>query len=138
MALFNSIAEVAEKYHLDLFQLLSRLESAANSGTPGARQTESDHAADSVLDLIGNTPLLRLGERIFAKAEFLNPGGSIKDRVALTMIEGAEQWRRLGPDSIIVEPTSRNTGISFALLGRLKGRRARIGMLEALSQEQRS
>jgi len=58
---------------------------------------------DNVLDLVGNTPLIRLrGERIFAKAEFLNPGGSIKDRVALAMIEGAERDGRLGPDSIIV------------------------------------
>ncbi len=58
---------------------------------------------DNVLDLIGRTPLIRLGkERIFAKAEFLNPGGSIKDRVALATIEGAERDGRLRPDSIIV------------------------------------
>lgn len=60
----------------------------------------------TVLELIGNTPLIRLdGERIFAKAEFLNPGGSIKDRVALSMIEGAERAGRLHANSIVVEPT---------------------------------
>ena len=77
---------------------------------------------NNILDLIGNTPLLELkGERIFAKAEFLNPGGSIKDRVALAMLEGAERDGKLKPDSIIVEPTSGNTGIGIALVGRLKG-----------------
>ena len=61
----------------------------------------------NVLDLIGNTPLVQLrGENIFAKAEFLNPGGSIKDRVALAMLEGAERDGRLRPDSIIVEATA--------------------------------
>jgi len=62
---------------------------------------------DSILTLIGNTPLIRLrGERIYAKAEFLNPGGSIKDRVAVAMIEGAERRGELKPDSVIVEPSS--------------------------------
>ena len=61
---------------------------------------------DNILDLIGNTPLLKLnGERIYAKAEFLNPGGSIKDRVALAMLEGAERDGRLRPGSIVIEPT---------------------------------
>ncbi|MBP8259533.1 MAG: cysteine synthase A [Verrucomicrobia bacterium] len=93
---------------------------------------------DNVLDLIGRTPLIRLGkERIFAKAEFLNPGGSIKDRVALAMIEGAERDGRLRPDSIIVEPTSGNTGIGIALVGRLKGRRVRIVMPENMSEERK-
>ncbi len=77
---------------------------------------------DNILELIGNTPLIQLkGENIFAKAEFLNPGGSVKDRVALAMLEGAERDGRLTPDSIIVEPTSGNTGIGLALVGRLKG-----------------
>ena len=88
---------------------------------------------DSVLDLIGNIPLLRLEEQIFAKAEFLNPGGSIKDRVALTMIEGAEYKGHLRPGAIIVEPTSGNTGIRFALVGRLKGYRVRIVMPDSTS-----
>ena len=93
---------------------------------------------DNILDLIGNTPLVQLrGERIFAKAEYLNPGGSIKDRVALAMLEGAERDGRLKPDSIIVEPTSGNTGIGIALVGRLKGYRVRIVMPEGMSEERK-
>jgi len=93
---------------------------------------------DNILDLIGNTPLVQLkGEKIFAKAEFLNPGGSIKDRVALAMLEGAERDGRLRPDSIIVEPTSGNTGIGVALIGRLKGYKVRIVMPEGMSEERK-
>ena len=93
---------------------------------------------DNILSLIGNTPLVRLrGESIFAKAEFLNPGGSIKDRVALAMIEGAERDGRLKSDSVIVEPTSGNTGIGLALVGRLKGYRVRIVMPENMSEERK-
>jgi len=93
---------------------------------------------DNVLDLIGNTPLVRLkGENIFAKAEFLNPGGSIKDRVALAMIEGAERDGRLKPNSVICEPTSGNTGIGVALVGRLKGYTVKIVMPEGMSEERK-
>jgi len=93
---------------------------------------------DNILDLIGNTPIIRLpGEHIFAKAEFLNPGGSIKDRVARAMLEGAERDGRLKPDSIIVEPTSGNTGIGVALVGRLKGYQVRIVMPEGMSVERK-
>jgi len=93
---------------------------------------------ENILDLIGNTPLLRLkDERIFAKAEFLNPGGSIKDRVALSMLEGAERDGKLNAESIIVEPTSGNTGIGVALVGRLKGYRVRIVMPEGMSEERK-
>ncbi len=93
---------------------------------------------DNILDLIGNTPLIRLGaERIFAKAEFLNPGGSIKDRVALAMLEGAERDRKLTKNSIIMEPTSGNTGIGVALVGRLKGYTVKIVMPEGMSEERK-
>lgn len=93
---------------------------------------------DNILSLIGNTPLIQLrGERIFAKAEFLNPGGSIKDRVATAMIEGAEKSGRLRPGSIIVEPTSGNTGIGIALVARLKGYQVRIVMPEGMSEERK-
>jgi len=93
---------------------------------------------DNILDLIGNTPLLQLkGEKIFAKAEFLNPGGSIKDRVALAMIEAAKRDGKLKPDSIIVEPTSGNTGIGLALVGRLMGYKVRIVMPEGMSEERK-
>jgi len=92
----------------------------------------------NVLDLIGNTPLVQLGgETVFAKAEFLNPGGSIKDRVGLAMIEGGERDGRLKPGSLIVEPTSGNTGIGVALVGRLKGYRVRIVMPEGMSEERK-
>lgn len=94
--------------------------------------------ANNVLDLIGNTPLVQLGkERIFAKAEFLNPGGSIKDRVALAMLEGAERDGLLKPETIICEPTSGNTGIGLALIGRLKGYKVRIVMPEGMSEERK-
>jgi len=93
---------------------------------------------DNILDLIGNTPLLQLrGERVFAKAEFLNPGGSIKDRVALAMLEGAERDGKLRADSIICEPTSGNTGIGVAIVGRLKGYRVIIVMPEGMSEERK-
>ncbi len=93
---------------------------------------------NSILELIGNTPLVSLnGEQIFAKAEFLNPGGSIKDRVALAMIEGAERSGRLHHSSVIVEPTSGNTGIGIALIGRLKGYQVRIVMPEDMSKERK-
>jgi cysteine synthase A len=91
-----------------------------------------------ILDLIGHTPLIQLkNEAIFAKAEFLNPGGSIKDRIAPAMIDGAERVGRLRPDSIIVEPTSGNTGIGIALVGRLMGYRVRIVMPENMSEERK-
>ncbi|MGD8787063.1 MAG: cysteine synthase A [Phycisphaerales bacterium] len=93
---------------------------------------------DNILELIGNTPLLQLkGERIFAKAEFLNPGGSIKDRVALAMLEAAQRDGKLNKDSIIAEPTSGNTGIGLALVGRLMGYKVRIVMPEGMSEERK-
>jgi len=93
---------------------------------------------DNILELIGNTPLLQLkGERIFAKAEFLSPGGSIKDRVALAMLEAARRDGKLKPDSIVVEPSSGNTGIGLALVGRLMGYRVRIVMPEGMSEERK-
>lgn len=93
---------------------------------------------NNILDLIGNTPLIQIGqENIFAKGEFLNPGGSIKDRVALSMLEGAERDGKLKPDSIILEPTSGNTGIGIALVGRLKGYKVIIVMPENMSEERK-
>jgi len=99
---------------------------------------ERNLLTDNILSLIGNTPLLQLrGEPIFAKAEFLNPGGSIKDRVALAMLEGAERDGKLTRDSVIVEPTSGNTGIGIALVARLKGYKAQIVMPEGMSEERK-
>ncbi|NMA92416.1 MAG: cysteine synthase A [Firmicutes bacterium] len=98
-------------------------------------------ATDTVLDLIGNTPLIGLqkltGLNIYAKAEFLNPGGSIKDRVALFMIEEAERKGRLKPGMTIMEPTSGNTGIGLALVGVQKGYRVVIVMPENMSEERK-
>lgn len=100
--------------------------------------------ADSVLDLIGNTPLVRLrrvipqgGARVLAKMESLNPGGSVKDRIALAMIETAERQGRLRPGSTIVEPTSGNTGIGLAMVCAAKGYRLILTMPEDMSIERR-
>ena len=93
---------------------------------------------DNILTLIGNTPLLQLrGEQVFAKAEFLNPGGSIKDRIALAMLETARRDGTLKPGAVICEPTSGNTGIGLALVGRLMGHRVRIVMPEGMSEERK-
>ena len=93
---------------------------------------------DNILELIGNTPLLQLkGENIFAKAEFLNPGGSIKDRVALAMLEAARRDGKLKKDSIIAEPTSGNTGIGLALVGGLMGYEVKIVMPKGMSEERK-
>jgi cysteine synthase A len=93
---------------------------------------------DNILDLIGNTPLIQLrGERVFAKAEFLNPGGSIKDRIAMSMLETARRTGALKPGAVICEPTSGNTGIGLALVGRLMGHRVRIVMPEGMSEERK-
>ena len=96
---------------------------------------------ENILDLIGNTPLISLeqttGLQIYAKAEFLNPGGSIKDRIALNMIEKAEKDGRLKPGMTIIEPTSGNTGIGLALCGVRKGYRVIIVMPENMSEERK-
>lgn len=98
-------------------------------------------AVETVLDLIGNTPLVSLkkmtGFNVFAKAEFLNPGGSIKDRVAKFMIEEAERKGKLKPGMTIMEPTSGNTGIGLALAGVQKGYRVVIVMPENMSEERK-
>jgi cysteine synthase len=93
----------------------------------------------NVLDLIGNTPLIALkNEPIVAKAEFLNPGGSIKDRIALAMIEAAERDGALKPGMMIVEPSSGNTGIGVTMVGVAKGYQVTIVMPEGMSQERRN
>jgi len=96
---------------------------------------------DTILDAVGNTPMVRLnkvtGHAIFAKAEYLNPGGSVKDRVAKYLIEEAEQEGRLKKGSIIMEPSSGNTGIGIALVGVQKGYRVIIVMPENMSEERK-
>ena len=96
---------------------------------------------NNILELIGNTPLLSLKEstgcNIFAKAEFLNPGGSIKDRIALNMLEDAEKKGLLKPGMTIIEPTSGNTGIGLALMSVARGYRCIIVMPDTMSMERR-
>ena len=95
----------------------------------------------TVLDLIGNTPMISLQKmtnaNIYAKAEFLNPGGSIKDRIAKYMIEEAEKRGDLKPGMTIMEPTSGNTGIGLALAGVQRGYRVIIVMPENMSEERK-
>jgi len=95
----------------------------------------------SVLDAIGHTPLFRLDSissgNVYAKAEFLNPGGSIKDRVALHIIESAEKSGKLKPGMTIIEATSGNTGIGLTLVGTRKGYRVICIMPENMSEERR-
>ncbi len=100
--------------------------------------------ANNVYELIGNTPLVRLnrvtegaGAEVLAKLEFQNPGGSVKDRIALGMIEAAEAAGQLKPDTIILEPTSGNTGIGLAMVAAAKGYRCTLVMPETMSLERR-
>ncbi len=98
--------------------------------------------ASSILGLIGKTPVVQLrklapgeGARLLVKLEFFNPGGSIKDRIALSMVEAAEKSGRLKPGGVIVEPTSGNTGIGLAMVAAAKGYRLIIVMPETMSLE---
>ena len=103
---------------------------------------------ESALELIGGTPLLRLsryakeagvtGAEILAKLEYLNPAGSVKDRVALAMIEDAERKGILKPGATIIEPTSGNTGIGLALVAAVKGYRAILTLPDTMSVERRT
>ena len=96
---------------------------------------------DSVLEIVGNTPLIRLKRissgNVFVKAEFLNPGGSIKDRVAKHIIESAEKEGKLKPGMIIIEATSGNTGIGLTLIGVQKGYEVMCVMPENMSEERK-
>lgn len=99
---------------------------------------------NNVLELIGNTPVLKLNNfnlenaaEVFVKLEKYNPGGSVKDRAALGMIEAAERDGLLKEGSVIVEPTSGNTGIALAMIGKLKGYKVIIVMPDTMSKERR-
>jgi len=99
--------------------------------------------ANDVTELIGNTPLVRIRRlyqgpaQLLAKLEFYNPAHSVKDRIGLAMIEAAERAGRIGPDTIIVEPTSGNTGIALAMVCAARGYKCVLIMPETMSQERR-
>ena len=102
--------------------------------------------ANSVLELIGSTPLVRLSNleklsgvqaEVVAKVESVNPGGSVKDRIAIAMIEAAEKDGRLKPGGVIIEPTSGNTGVGLALASAVKGYQLILTMPETMSIERR-
>ncbi|HFD15320.1 MAG TPA: pyridoxal-phosphate dependent enzyme, partial [Rhodospirillales bacterium] len=101
---------------------------------------------DNICETIGNTPLVRLHRiceeygcraEILAKLEFFNPLSSVKDRIALSMVEAAERSGRIGPDTLLVEPTSGNTGIALAFVCAAKGYRLVLTMPESMSIERR-
>ena len=99
--------------------------------------------ANDVTELIGHTPLVRIrrmnptGAEVLAKLEFYNPAHSVKDRIGLAMIEAAEAAGRIGPDTVIVEPTSGNTGIALAMVCAARGYRCKLVMPETMSNERR-
>lgn len=92
----------------------------------------------SLLDMIGKTPMLEIQPGLLLKLERFNPGGSVKDRTALAMIEDAEKNGQLQPGATIIEPTSGNTGVGLAWIGRLKGYRVILTMPETMSVERRN
>ena len=104
--------------------------------------------SDSVVDLIGNTPLVRLrsltahlgpdAPTVLAKVEYLNPGGSVKDRIATRMIAAAEESGELRPGGTIVEPTSGNTGVGLALVAQTKGYRCVFVCPDKVSQDKQN
>ena len=103
---------------------------------------KTNKIADTILELIGNTPMVRLGRvtdaasaTVLAKLEAFNPGGSVKDRIALAMVEDAETRGLLKPGATIIEPTSGNTGIGLAMVGAVKGYRVILVMPEVMSTE---
>src|SRR5438270_8187706 len=100
---------------------------------------------ESIAELVGNTPLVRVRVfedrypdlEVYAKAEWFNPGGSVKDRAALAMIEDGERRGALTRDRVVVDSTSGNTGVAYALMGAAKGYRVRLVMPSNVSQERK-
>lgn len=92
----------------------------------------------NLIELIGKTPMIEIQPRLLLKMERFNPGGSVKDRTALAMIEDAERSGVLTPGATIIEPTSGNTGVGLAWIGRLKGYKVVLTMPETMSVERRN
>lgn len=100
---------------------------------------------NSVVDLVGNTPIVKLDNitgpndgNVYVKLEYFNPGSSVKDRIAVAMIEAAEKEGKLKPGSTIIEPTSGNTGIGLAMVAAAKGYKAILVMPDTMSMERRN
>ena len=116
-----------------------------SSAHPAVREKgEGMKIADDVTQLIGNTPLVRLrriseagGAEVVAKLEFFNPAGSVKDRIGISMIEAAERKGLIGPDTVILEPTSGNTGIALAFVCAARGYKCALVMPDTMSKERR-
>ncbi len=101
---------------------------------------------DSIVDAIGDTPIVRLNRlpqsrgvkaTILAKLEYFNPAGSVKDRIGAAMIDAMEKSGVIKPDTVLIEPTSGNTGIALAFVAAAKGYRLKLVMPESMSQERR-
>lgn len=117
----------------------------STSSDPRPPLPDHRHVYAGVLDLIGDTPLIELSKleivppraNVFAKMEHVNPGGSVKDRICLAMIERAEREGKLSPGGTVIEPTSGNTGIGLALVAKRRGYRCVLTMPESMSLERR-
>ena len=104
--------------------------------------TGQDEILDSICDVVGGTPMVRLSRigrdlpcELVGKLEFLNPGGSVKDRIGVKMLLDAERQGRIKPGDTLIEPTSGNTGIGLAMAAAVKGYRVIITMPEKMSRE---
>jgi cysteine synthase A len=113
---------------------------------PSTVDFQRDRIRDSIIDTIGNTPLIRVNRlaeaagvvaEVTAKLEFFNPLASVKDRIGMAMIAAAEAEGKIGPDTVIIEPTSGNTGIALAFVCAAKGYRLVLTMPESMSSERR-
>lgn len=125
---------------------LADLERLEREAAPHAHEGVPPHGGRyaSIVDAIGHTPLVEIARmcpnpnvRLYAKLEFMNPTGSVKDRVARALIEDLERSGRLTPESIIIEPTSGNTGIALAMIARRKGYRVAVVLPDNVTRERR-
>jgi cystathionine beta-synthase len=115
-----------------------------DAGQTGTARLQDLRYAESLLDLVGNTPLVRLsrvtgdtGPLVLAKVEYLNPGGSVKDRIALRMVDAAQAEGKIGPGGTIVEPTSGNTGVGLALVAQRRGYKCVFVCPDKVGQDKR-